>query len=62
VTWILRTPAYALPIVWGLLGVFVAELEREPALAGAAIVAGGVILVGSIILSFRLRPSVERTT
>lgn len=62
VTWTLRTPAYALPIAWGLLGVFVAELERNPALAGGAVAASGLTLVGAFVLTFRLKPSVERPT
>ncbi len=60
VTWALRTPAFALPIAWGLLGVFVAEIERNPALAGGAIVAAGVTLVGAFVLSFRLKSPVEK--
>jgi hypothetical protein len=62
VTWTLRTPAYALPIAWGLLGVFVAEIERNPALAGGAVVAAGVTLVSAFVLTFRLRPSIEKPT
>jgi hypothetical protein len=60
VTWVLRTPAFALPIAWGLLGAFVAELERNPTLAVGAILASGVVLVGSVILTFRLKPPVEK--
>jgi hypothetical protein len=60
VTWILRTPAFALPIAWGLLGVFVAELERNPTLAGGAVVASGVTLVGAFVLTFRLKSPVEK--
>lgn len=60
VTWVLRTPAFALPIAWGLLGAFVAELERNPTLAIGAILASGVVLVGSVILTFRLKPPVEK--
>lgn len=60
VTWILRMPAYALPIAWGLLGVFVAEMERHVVLGGIALAASAVILVGSIALTFRLRPKVEK--
>jgi hypothetical protein len=46
-----RLIAYALPIAWGLLGAFVAEQTRNPALAwvalaGAAIVAGGAVVFG----------------
>lgn len=60
VTWRLRTLIYALPVAWGLVGVFVAETERNALLAGVAIAAAGVVLVGAVILSFKLRPSVER--
>jgi hypothetical protein len=61
VTWALRTPAYAIPIAWGLLGAFVAEQERNGVVAGAAIVAAIGILIGATVLSLRLRPSIERT-
>ncbi|MDQ8030217.1 MAG: hypothetical protein REJ23_15935 [Brevundimonas sp.] len=60
VTWALRTPAFALPIAWGLLAVFVAELERNPTLAVGAVIASGVTLVGAVILTFRLKAPVER--
>lgn len=60
VTWVLRTPAFALPIAWGLLGAFVAELERNPTLAIGAILASGLVLVGAVILTFRLKPPVEK--
>lgn len=60
VTLALRSLAYALPIAWGLVGVFVAETERNGVLAMVAIAAAAVVLVGAVILSFRLRPSVER--
>lgn len=60
VTRVLRTPAFALPIAWGLLGAFVAELERNPTLAIGAILASGVVLVGAVILTFRLKPPVEK--
>lgn len=61
VTWALRTPAFALPIAWGLLGVFVAEIERNAALAGGAVVASGVTLVGAFVLSFRLKSPIEKS-
>jgi hypothetical protein len=61
VTWRLRTIAYALPVSWGLLGAFVAEQERNPPLAFTALGATAVVLVGAVILTFRLRPGVERT-
>ncbi|MBW8302385.1 MAG: hypothetical protein K0M78_00250 [Brevundimonas sp.] len=60
VTLRLRTLAYALPIAWGLLGVFVAEQERNGPLAYFALAAGVAVLVGAVILTFRLRPGVER--
>ena len=60
VTLSLRTLAFALPVAWGLLGVFVAETERNGFLAAVAVGAAGVVLVGAVILTFRLRPSVER--
>lgn len=60
VTWVLRTPAFALPIAWGLLAVFVAEMDRNPVLATGAVLASGLTLVGAVILTFRLAPSVER--
>ncbi|WP_420478131.1 hypothetical protein [Brevundimonas sp. FT23028] len=60
VTWALRTPAFALPIAWGLLGVFNAEQARNGVLAGGAVLAAGVTLVGAVILGFRLKPPVDR--
>ncbi|GAA0643380.1 hypothetical protein [Brevundimonas lenta] len=59
-TWILRSMPFALPVAWGLLGVFVAEKERNILLAGFAIIAAGVVLVGAVILTFQLKPAVER--
>lgn len=56
----LRTLAYALPISWGLLGAFVAEQERNGPLAYAALAAAIAVLVGAVILTFRLRGSIER--
>ena len=61
VTWRLRTLAYALPIAWGLLGVFVAETARDRTfLATVAVLAAALVLVGSVVVTFKLRPSVER--
>jgi hypothetical protein len=61
VTALLRLLGYALPIAWGLLGVFVAEQARGAnGLAYVALAAAVAVLVGSVILTFRLRPSVER--
>lgn len=56
----LRTLAYGLPIAWGLLGAFVAEQEGNPLLAYTALAAAVAVLVGAIVLSFRLRAGVER--
>jgi len=61
VTQRLRTLAYGLPIAWGLLGAFVAEQARNPLLAYAALAAAVAVLLGVIILTFRLRAGVERT-
>lgn len=58
----LRTIAYALPVSWGLLGAFVAEQERNTPLAYVALAAAVAVLVGAVILTFRLRPGVERTS
>jgi hypothetical protein len=52
----LRQIAYALPISWGLLGVFVAEQPRNSLLAYVALTAAVAVLVAAIILSFRLQP------
>jgi hypothetical protein len=60
VTQQIRTVAYAIPIAWGLLGAFVAEQERNTPLAYFALVAAVAVLVGAIVLSFRLRPGIER--
>ena len=60
VTLRLRMLAYALPIAWGLLGAFVAEQERNPPLAWVALAAAVTVLVAAVILTFRLRPGVER--
>ena len=61
VTASLRMLAFALPVAWGLLGAFVAEQERNPSLAYAALAAAvAVLVVGAIVLTFRLRRGVER--
>ena len=62
VTQRLRTMAYGLPVAWGLLGAFVAEQARNPVLAYVALAGGVAVLVGAIVLTFRLRPGVERPT
>ena len=60
VTQRLRTLAYGLPIAWGLLGAFVAEQARNPMLAYVALAAAVAVLVGAVVLTFRLRPGIER--
>lgn len=60
VTQRIRTFAYAIPIAWGLLGAFVAEQPRNATLAYVALAAAVAVLVGSIVLSLRLRQGVER--
>ena len=62
VTLRLRTLAYGLPIAWGLLGAFVAEQGRNPLVAYVALAASVAVLVGTIVLTFRLRSGVERPT
>ncbi len=60
VTWRLRMLGYALPISWGLLGVFAAEMERNPPLAYIALAAAVAVVIAAVILTFRLTPGVER--
>lgn len=60
VTWRLRLMAYPLPIAWGLLGVFVAELERNALLAFTALIAALVVLVGAVVMVFRLKRDITR--
>lgn len=61
VTAVLRTLAYPLPAAWGLLGAFVAEqADGQPVVAFTALGAAVVLLLGGVLLSFRLRPGVER--
>lgn len=61
VTLRLRTIAYGLPIAWGLLGAFVAEQARNPLLAYAALAASAAVLLGAVILTFRLRTRPAQT-
>ncbi|QYC10513.1 hypothetical protein [Brevundimonas nasdae] len=56
----LRTLAYPLPVAWGLLGAFVAEQPDNPALAFTALAAAILVLLAGVLLTFRLRPGVER--
>lgn len=60
VTQRIRTMAYSLPIAWGLIGAFVAELDRNPTLAFFALTAAIAVLIGAVLLVFRLRPGIER--
>ncbi len=62
VTQRIRTMAYALPISWALLGAFVAEQERNPSLGFLALGAALSVVVGAVILTFRLKPGVERAS
>jgi len=53
----LRIIAFALPVAWGLLGVFVAEQERgNQMLSMFALAASVATVVSALILAFRLRP------
>ncbi len=57
VTWRTRILAYPLPIAWGLLGVFVAEQAKgNGLLAFGALAASLVVLGGSLVITFGLRP------
>lgn len=60
VTWRLRLMAYPLPIAWGLLGVFVAELDRNTLLAFTALIAALAVLIVALILVFQLRRDIAR--
>lgn len=60
VTWRLRLMAYPLPIAWGLLGVFVAELERNALLAFTALIAALVVLFAALVTVFRLKRDIVR--
>lgn len=60
VTAVLRTLAYPLPTAWGLLGAFVAEQADKPTVAFTALAGAIVLLIGGLLLTFRLRPGVER--
>ena len=60
VTIYLRTLAYPLPIAWGLVGVFVAEQERNPTLAYPALVGAFILVVVAVIITFGLKRGIER--
>jgi len=58
----IRIVAFAMPVAWGLLGVFVAEQAKGNALlSGFAIGAAVATLVGAVVLAFRLRPGGDRS-
>lgn len=60
VTWRLRLLAYPLPMAWGLIGAFAAEQERNPTLGFAALAAAILLILAGVVLTFRLKPGVER--
>lgn len=60
VTFRIRTVAYALPVVWGLVGVFVAEQARNGTLAFTAAIAAVAVLVAAVVLTLAQRRRVER--
>jgi len=60
VTYRIRTLAYALPIVWGLVGVFVAEQSRNGTLAFTAAIIAVAVLVAVVVLTLAERRRVER--
>lgn len=53
----LRILAYALPVSWGLMGVYTAEQSRNPPLALTAMVVAIAVLAGAILLVLRHRPA-----
>ncbi len=59
-TYRIRTLAYALPVVWGLVGVFVAEQGRNGTLAFTAAIAAVAVLVAVVVLTLAERRRVER--
>lgn len=50
----LRTPAFALPVAWGLIGVFSAEQPRNAVLGFSALAAAVVVLIGAVVLALGL--------
>lgn len=60
VTWRLRTLAFALPIVWGLIGVFAGEQSRNGVLAFSAVIVAVVVLVAAVVLVLAQQRRVER--
>lgn len=60
VTWSLRLLAYPIPIAWGLIGAFSAEQVRNPTLAFTALGAALALILTGVVLTFRLKGSIER--
>ncbi|MBJ7486101.1 hypothetical protein [Brevundimonas sp.] len=60
VSWRIRTIAYSLPIVWGLIGVFVAEQSRNGTLAFTAAIVAVATLVASVVVVLAWRRRIER--
>jgi len=60
VTFATRTLAYPLPVAWGLLALFVGEQERNGFLSAVALGAAVAVLVGGVILAFRLSRRPDR--
>ncbi|RYG07821.1 MAG: hypothetical protein EON96_20940 [Caulobacteraceae bacterium] len=56
----LRTFAWCIPVAWGLVGAFVAEHQRNPALGIFALAAAIAVLVGATVLIVNFRRRVER--
>ena len=55
-----RTLAFPLPAAWGLRGAFVAEQAEKPAVAFTALAGAVILLIGGVLLVFRLKPGIER--
>lgn len=56
----LRLLAFAIPVIWGLIGVFAAEQSRNGALAFTALAAALALLVGAVLIVLAERRRVER--
>ena len=48
---------YGVPVVWGLVAVFVAERGDQPTAAWAALAAAAVVAAASIMAAIRRRPA-----
>lgn len=60
VTHALRTFAFSIPVAWGLVGAFVAEHQRNPALGLVALAAAVAVMVGATLLVVKFRRRIER--